>query len=352
MAASPCCYQLCCARSDRCCLGRCGKLRGLAIRRPGVGVVFWIAFVLLTAGVFTGFGLIVSLSVDNRSTNVNAVNAAIATWPASASAFRGLVVNVTGDGGLLVLPASAAADSYPDADGLHLPIADNIHYAATSPAGVPIASRSFNADEKTSVIVSINGTLTTIDNIPLFRVERSNKKTTYKRLSSLCFTVNAQRVVDGGCAKDDGWISNAWQDCDPNIAASFKIAIDVRSIDDPFVKAMRVTAGTLFFGVSQRDKAIIGGVLFGVCCFLFLSMCGSMTGPPAPPWNAADIPQPHVTPQPQTVYLQSHYGAPQYGVQQYEMGAAYPSGPPAYPMGPQYDPVSQPRRYYSADKNP
>lgn len=326
-------------------------MRGLSIRRPCAGGLYWVAFVLLAAGALTGFGFLVSLSVDGRTANVTAFNSAVAGWPAVASSFRGLVVNITGDGGLLALPASTSADSYPDTEGLDVPITDNIHYTAQSPGNAPIQGRSFNSEEKTSVTISVNGTRTTIDNIPLFKVERSDKKTTYKRVSSLCFTVNAQRVVDGGCAKDDGWTSPAWEDCNANCFSSFKIVIDVRSGDDPFVKAMRVTSGSLFFGVSQRNKAVIGGVLFAVCSFLFFAMCGSLMGPPAPPWNNVDISQTLPQPYPE-------YGVPQYGVT--NETAYNPTGGPGYAGGyagtQQYYPsvAHQPQQqlFYSADKNP
>jgi hypothetical protein len=258
----------------------------------------------------TGVGFLIALSVDGRSANVNAFNAAVVQWPTYAASFRSLTVNVSGDGaGVVPLPAVTTEDSYPDASGLNLPIADNIHYAQTTPAGSPIAGRSFKDGARASLLFSINGT-TSAETIPLFKTERKDKSTNYYKLGSLCFTVDSRLIIVGGCSKGDGWTPNEWQSCGSNDYVGFNIYVDVRSDSDPFVKAMRVTSGTLFFGVSQRDKAIVGFVLTGVCAFIFISLCCSMRGSAAETYSRTGSSVPLNVVLPVSATHESYYAQP------------------------------------------
>ncbi len=281
------CRARCCARSDaRCCRG-CGRLRGLTLRKPCSGFWLYVFFVLNTCTFLTGVGFLLALSVDNRSANIKAFNAAVASWSqSSAAAFSNLNVTIRGDR-TLALPASTSVDSYPDVDGLSLPVPVNMRYAATGAASAPISARAFNSGAQTTLTTSINGTTST-STVTLFSTttSTSNGRTTTKnhRLSALCFTVDAAQLVTGGCAPDDGYVAATKTECGSECAGSvaFNIPITVRSDADPYVKALRMTGGKLFFGVSQVVKVVVGSVLAGVALLFHAFACARLRRSPPP----------------------------------------------------------------------
>lgn len=282
------CYDApCCARSDRCCRGRCGKVRALALRSPFLGFLTYAAYVALFSGALVGFGFLVSLSVDGRANNIAAFNAANAAWPAAAPAFFNLTVRVSGTGGELVLPHTLAPDDYPDAAGIDRPTV-NIHYTTTSPGGRPIAARGFVEGASTTLSLLVERAATpgvvasSSFSVPLFAVDRGKNSITYKCLASICVTVGDDLTVLSGCAIGDGYTKHQLSGCDSNRESSFTIPIDVRSEADPYVKAMRVTAGSLRFGLTMAEKALVGGLLLGVCVVLLAAAC-ARTGQLAPP---------------------------------------------------------------------
>jgi hypothetical protein len=278
------CNSPCCVRNDRLCCGSCGRLRRLTTRRCCLGCWLYVYFTLLVVAFLIGAGFLVSLSVDGRQKNVVAFNDASAAWPTAAPRFSGLIVSIKGDSpgnATLSLPAVTTADSYPDSDGLNIPSVF-IHYAAaTGSSSVPIAARKFNRDASVNLFVTIssisspNGTTTML---PVSLFSKDN------RLSALCFTVDAFSSppfkVSGGCAAGDGQDSTAFKG--DKSGTTFAVYIDVRSEADPYVTAMRVTRGSLFFGVSQIVKAIVGGVLTLASLILYAASCMRLHRTPEP----------------------------------------------------------------------
>lgn len=248
-----------------------------------MGAALYAAVVIICLGAATGVGFLLSLSVDGRTANVNAFNAASAAWPAAAPAFEGLTVFVVGSApSALELPPSTDPDSYPDAAGLDLPSL-SIHYTATSTATAPIAPRGYADGTIEALVVSVNGTLSYV-HVPLFATSTGDHgKKSYKRLGSLCITVSPDRAVTSGCAIGDGYLKWQLVDCNFNDFVTFTIPIDVRSEADPYVKAMRVTGGSLRFGLSQAEKALIGGVLLGACVVLLGAACSRIGQAPDAP---------------------------------------------------------------------
>ena len=287
MCTNELCVKPCCARSDPCCMGQCGRLRGLALRRPCCGGWLYIYFVLVVCMFLTGIGFLIALSVDGRKANVDAFNGAVSAWPPIASTFSGLRVSISGDGagGSLLLPANTAPDAYPDAAGLTLPTVA-MHYQANALPTAPLAARAYANGAMASVVVNISGTLSPWT-IPLFTktssTENGRQKERYYRLQALCFTANANNQATGGCAPGDGWVPQLMTSCGSSDFVNFQgITIDVRQENDPYVKAMRVTKGTLQFGVSQDVKIIVGAVLTALGLLLHLGTCACIRGPAAP----------------------------------------------------------------------
>jgi hypothetical protein len=114
--------------------------------------------------------------------------------------------------------------------------------------------------------------------------------TTNRCLSALCFVLDANLSLTGGCAVDrtSNSLSIGGQDtCDGSSSTFAGMGVDVRSAADPYVVAMRLTNGSLNFGVSQAAKLVVGGTLLGVALLIFGIGCPFLAARPPAPVDAA-----------------------------------------------------------------
>jgi hypothetical protein len=265
------CDESCCL-PDRYCCGNSGRLRLLCRRKCCLGTV---VITLLVFEIFTfliGLGFLISLSIDGRKNNIETFNAAVEKWPSKALSFVGLNVSITGTGGTLLIPPVTIADTYPDiADNVILPTV-SIHYQTIATQTTPILSPlSFSDGAVVSLSLNINGTISIVSpKLFLTRTRSvSNGKSTrsetyYVRLSGLCYTILPSLYTSSGSGCSPDGSESLYTPFNKDDITTFNIPIDIRSIYDPYVIAMALTGGTLFFGVSMIMKVIIGSIMFSI----------------------------------------------------------------------------------------
>lgn len=276
-------------------------MRGACLRRPDQTFWGYVGFVVVALYFIVGVGFLLSLTDDTRGRNIASYNAASSAWPPIAAAFSNLTASVTGDagapGGFLPLQASTVAPSYPDTAGLNIPTVE-MHYTGS---GSLTYGRTFNKGETTTLLVSVDGVLSSVS--PALFTEgtssihskgsdgRDSTTTvkTYNCLSGLCVTVNAARAVVGGCSTDGGQTS--YTSCNPSAFHNFSLSLDLRSESDPYAVAIRLTGRTLDFGITQLIKTIVGCVLAGFFGALFAACCVRVryTLPPAPASSGSSV---------------------------------------------------------------
>jgi len=296
--ASPC---MCGPRScDGWCCGSCGKLRGVALYSGCcAGTIAYIAFALAFFLAPTGAGFLIALASNPRADVVAAFNAASTAWPNASRAFANLsLVAVTGSGGTLVLAAVTTPDVFPDtADGVIQPTVGMRYFAAQAADGGPIAGADFSSGATTSgsltaeaAVSPWSASLFTSTQTCQSDGPNSNHMSCtskYRCLTAVCFVLDANLSLTGGCALDrtSNSLAVGSQDtCDGKGFVSFAgTGVDVRFAADPYVVAMRLTNGSLNFGLSQAAKLVVGGTLLGIAVLVFGIGCPFLAAqPPAP----------------------------------------------------------------------
>ena len=275
-----------------------------------MGAIAYIAFTLAIFSAPTGAGFLIALAANPRADSVATFNAASSAWASASRAYANLSnVAVTGSGGTLALVAVTAPDVFPDtADGVIVPTV-GLHYYAVQTSGGPIAGASYSSGAMTSgnetasrgagppAVNPWTASLFTFTQSCSSDGPNSNHMSctkTYYCLTALCFVLDANLSLTGGCALDrtSNSLAVASQDrCDGNGYVSFAgTGVDVRFADDPYVVAMRMTNGSLNFGLSQAAKLVVGGTLLGMALVIFLIGCPCLAAqPPAPADHATAV---------------------------------------------------------------
>lgn len=217
---------------------------------------------------------------------------------------------MTGSGGALVLAAVTTPDFFPDtADGVIVPTVGMHYYAVQLENGGPLAGTGYTPGATTSgsLTASRSGSPAAINQwtANLFTSTQSCRSdgpnsnhmsctTTFRCLTNLCYVLDANLSLTGGCALDhtSNSLAVGSQDtCDGSSYASFTgIGVDVRFDADPYVVAMRMTNGSLNFGLSQAAKLVVGGTLLGIALLIFGVGCPLLSlQPPAPADQATAV---------------------------------------------------------------
>ena len=285
---------------DGWCCGSCGKLRGVALYSGScVGTIAYIAFIFAFFSAPTGAGFLIALAANPRADAVAAFNAASTAWPNASRAYANLSgVAVTGSGGTLALTAVTSPDVFPDtADGVIVPSVGMHYFAAEQADGAPIAGAGYSSGAITSgnltaaaALSQWSASLFTSTQTCQSDGPNSNHMsctTKYRCLSALCFVLDANLSFTGGCALDrtSNSLAVSGQDtCDGSGFVSFTgTGVDVRFAADPYIVAMRMTNGSLNFGLSQAAKLVVGGTLLGIAILVFAIGCPLLAAqPPAP----------------------------------------------------------------------
>ena len=317
--------------------------------------------------ILIGIGFLASLSINERGDKLATFNAAVKAWPAKSTAFAGLSVTAvapsypTGAANLTLL---TNVDSYPDTDGATLPTT-GLHYGGASLALQAGPSGFLGAGSNRRVDFTITppggGAPVISQRWPVLFKQTSEKNSgnnggdhpVYWHIVSICAVVDASFQVVGGCALDAS--SGSAELCGmarmEQASVGMTIPVDVRSIDDPYVVAMKLTNGTLQFGITLLAKAIAGGVLLGVGLLLFTSACNIIAATPPPePFmvGMSGPPVPGLGMHEQGIYAPT-MGSPQavpYAMPvqaDYGMQAQAPQGISMYPPAQQY--YGQPQMY-------
>ena len=285
------------ARHDACCGGYRGRCRNTCrTRHCCVSSFVWLSVIFNPAMIAIGIGFLASLALDVRASNIAAFDAAVKSWPNASLAFNGLNISVAAP----TYPAGAASpllqtrvDDYPDTDGVAALPTFGLHYSGASVTLSAPRGYSEGATQDISFSITPPGGTPVVSRISpvLFKSNtetdgNNRQRTNYWRLSSVCVIVDrAMRVVDG-CAFDPasgsvafGGLSKMGRDS----TVPMIIPLDVRSVDDPYVIALRLTNGSMNFGLPQTAKIIVGGVLLGLGLLFLSAACNIVAHTPEPP---------------------------------------------------------------------
>ena len=289
----------------------CGELRELSkFVFRAVCCLFLVGPTLIAAGI----ALLSTAAVDGRGNGVGAVNSAAAAWLAAggglgAFANRSYVLASSG-GQPLALGSTTAPDSYPDADGLSQAGATTQSYLSTASAGRPFPAQSFSPGAIVSA--TLTGSATTTFPVQPFALttasftcpqkqsasDCNNARcpggyvsgstcSTYYALTGICLVVTPETdALDAaGCAPQgafsyggasSGLTRFAYTAYSSSLAAQAAFAtaaVRVRSNKDPYYVALKVTGGSLSFGLTTAAKASIGSAMLIVGIAITIAVC-------------------------------------------------------------------------------
>ena len=293
----------------------CSELRELG------ACVFRTICCLFLAGpilIAAGIAMLVSTSVDDRGNEVSVVNSAATAWLAAGgglSAFAGRTYTFSSTGVPLVPASTTTADTYPDSNGLSQAGAATQYYFST---GQPFAAQTFN--QYGTAPVTFTGTIPGgsptsltfsaqvygLSSVPCNSGQSATdcQRTkcpsgaatgspltcnTYYALSAICLVVTPEtNALDAaGCAPQGAFSApgsfssgltrysyTAYaSQTTAQAALSAPMPVRVRSNKDPYYVALKVTGGSLSFGLTTAAKASIGSAMLIVGIAITIAVC-------------------------------------------------------------------------------